>query len=284
MALPALVDAQKFGEYWMPAFAGMTVEAWARSRGNGMSNKELAGRVAVITGAGRSIGRAMALELAEGGCAVVVNVRSNRAEAEAVVKDIESRGGRGMVGVADVVDAKAVHAMADAALKKFGRIDYLINNAALRGEKTIEHMTFEEWRHITGVVLDGAFHCVKACIEAIKKSDAGSIINVGGLTGAMGAPDRVHVVTAKAGVAGFTRGLARELAEYKITVNTLVPAMLAKPDTPNEIPAHPIYRPILGRAAWPTDFAPLARFLVGPGARYITGQTINVNGGTYFGV
>jgi NAD(P)-dependent dehydrogenase (short-subunit alcohol dehydrogenase family) len=132
-------------------------------------------------------------------------------------------------------------------------------------------------------VLDGAFHCVKACLPAIKNSDAGSIINVGGLTGAMGAPDRVHVVTAKAGLAGFTRGLAMELSPHRITVNTLVPAMLAKPDKPNEIPAHPIYRPKLGRAAWPTDFAPLARFLLGPGARYITGQTINVNGGTYFG-
>jgi 3-oxoacyl-[acyl-carrier protein] reductase len=249
-----------------------------------MPDKELAGRVAIITGAGRSIGRAMALELAEGGAAVVVNVRKNRAEGEAVVKEIEGKGGKAMVAVADVVDAPAVDAMAKAALQKFGRIDYLINNAALRQEKTIEHMSFEDWRYITGVVLDGAFHCVKACLEAIRKSDAGSIINVGGLTGAMGAPDRVHVVTAKAGIAGFTRGLAREFAPYKITVNTLVPAMLAKPDKPNEIPAHPIYRPILGRAAWPEDFAPLARFLVGPGARYITGQIINVNGGTYFGV
>jgi len=248
-----------------------------------MAEQELSGRVAIITGAGRSIGRAMALELAAGGCAVVVNVRSNRAEGEQVVKEIESKGGQGMVGVADVVDAKAVHAMADAALKKFGRIDYLVNNAALRGEQHIEHMSFEEWRTITGVVLDGAFHCVKACLEAIKKSDAGSIINVGGLTGSMGAPDRVHVVTAKAGIAGFTRGLAREFAPYKITVNTLVPSMLAKPDKPDEIPPHPIYRPILGRASWPSDFAPLTRFLLGPGARYITGQTINVNGGTYFG-
>ena len=100
----------------------------------------------------------------------------------------------------------------------------------------------------------------------------------------MGAPDRVHVVTAKAGVAGFTRGLAHELAPYKITVNTLVPAMLAQARQAERDPAHPIYRPMLGRAAWPSDFAPLARFLVGPGARYITGQTINVNGGTYFGV
>lgn len=248
-----------------------------------MADQELQGRVAVITGAGRSIGRAMALELAAGGCAVVVNVRSNRAEADAVVKEIEGKGGRAMAALADVVDAPAVNAMAEAALKKFGRIDYLINNAALRGEKTIEHMSFEDWRKVIGVTLDGAFHCVKACLEAIKKSDAGSIINVGGLTGAMGAPDRLHVVTAKAGIAGFTRGLARELAPHKITVNTLVPAMLAKPDKPYEIPAHPIYRPLLGRAAWPTDIAPLARFLVGPGARYMTGQLINVNGGTYFG-
>jgi 3-oxoacyl-[acyl-carrier protein] reductase len=248
-----------------------------------MADQELQGRVAVITGAGRSIGRAMALELASAGAAVVVNVRSNRAEADAVVKEIESKGGKAMAVLADVVDAAAVNAMAEAALKKFGRIDYLINNAALRGEKAIEHMTFEDWRKVIGVTLDGAFHCVKACLEAIKKSDAGSIINVGGLTGAMGAPDRLHVVTAKAGIAGFTRGLAMELAPHKVTVNTLVPAMLAKPDKPHEIPAHPIYRPLLGRAAWPTDIAPLARFLVGPGARYLTGQLINVNGGTYFG-
>jgi NAD(P)-dependent dehydrogenase (short-subunit alcohol dehydrogenase family) len=247
-----------------------------------MSDNELAGRVAVITGAGRSIGRAMALELAAGGAAVVVNVRSNRAEADEVVKAIEAKGGKAMAALADVLDARAVNAMAEAALKKFGRIDCLINNVALRGEQSIEHMTFEEWRLITGVVLDGAFHCVKACLPAIKKSDMGSIVNVGGLTGAMGAPDRAHVVTAKAGIAGFSRALAMELAPHKIIVNTLVPAMLAKPDKPDEIPAHPLYRPRLGRAAWPTDFAPLARFMVGPGARYMTGQTINVNGGTYF--
>jgi 3-oxoacyl-[acyl-carrier protein] reductase len=245
--------------------------------------KELEGRVAVITGAGRSIGRAMALELAAGGAAVVVNVRSNRAEAEAVVQEIEAAGGRALAAIADVSDAPAVEAMAKAALARFGRIDYLVNNAAVRQEKTIEEMTFEDWRHIIGIILDGAFHCVKACLEPIKTSDAGSIINVGGLTGAMGAPDRLHVVTAKAGLAGFTRGLAMELAPHKITVNTLVPAMLARPGKPNEIPPHPIYRPLLGRAAWPTDFAPLTRFLLGPGARYITGQIINVNGGTYFG-
>ena len=155
---------------------------------------------------------------------------SNRAEADAVVKEIEAKGGKAMAAVADVTDAPAVNAMAEAALKKFGRIDFLVNNAALRDEKHIDDMTFEDWRLVTGVILDGAFHCVKACLPAIKKSDAGSIINIGGLTGAMGAPDRAHVVTAKAGIAGFSRALAMELAPHKITVNTLVPAMLARPE------------------------------------------------------
>ena len=212
-----------------------------------MADQELAGRVAVITGAGRSIGRAMALELAAGGCAVVVNVRSNRAEAEAR-RQGDRRQGRQGDGRASPMSPTRPRSRPwrEAALKKFGRIDYLINNAALRQEKAIEHMTFEDWRFITGVILDGAFHCVKACLGAIKKSDAGSIINVGGLTGAMGAPDRAHVVTAKAGIAGFTRALAMELAPHKITVNTIVPSMLARPDKPNEIPAHPVYRPLLG--------------------------------------
>lgn len=248
-----------------------------------MSDKELAGRVAIVTGAGRSIGRAVALELAAGGAAVVVNVRANKVEGEAVVKEIEAAGGRAMLAVADVTDAPAVQRMATAALKRFGRIDYLVNNAALRQEKHIEDMTFEDWRRITGVILDGAFHCVKACLDAIKASDAGSIVNVGGLSGIMGAADRAHVVTAKAGIIGFTRALAMELAPHKVTVNALVPTMLAKPDRPHEMPQHPIYRPLLGRAGWPTDFAPTVRFLLGPGARYITGQTIHVNGGTYFG-
>jgi NAD(P)-dependent dehydrogenase (short-subunit alcohol dehydrogenase family) len=124
---------------------------------------------------------------------------------------------------------------------------------------------------------------VKACLDSIKKSDAGSIINIGGLSGAMGVAERAHVVTAKAGIAGFTRALARELAPHNITVNTIVPGMLANPAKPLEMPSHSVYRPILGRAAWPTDTAPLARLLVGPGGRYITGQTINVSGGTYFG-
>lgn len=109
-----------------------------------MPENELSGRVAIVTGAGRSIGRAIAIELADAGAAVVVNVRQNRAEGERVAQEIQAKGGRAMVAVADVVDGAAVHVMARAALQRFGRIDYLVNNAALRQEKTIEDMTFED--------------------------------------------------------------------------------------------------------------------------------------------
>ena len=245
--------------------------------------KPFAGRAAIVTGGTRGIGRAIVVELAQRGADVAFNYAKSAEAADALKSEIEALGVRALSLQCDVGNTAAAGEMVQQVKDAFGRIDYLVNNAAVRQEKTIEHMTFEDWRRITGIILDGAFHCVKACLTAIKRSDAGSIINVGGLTGAMGSPDRVHVVTAKAGLAGFTRGLAMELAPHKITVNTLVPAMLARPDRPNEIPSHPLYRPVLGRAAWPTDFAPLTRFLLGPGARYITGQIINVNGGTYFG-
>jgi NAD(P)-dependent dehydrogenase (short-subunit alcohol dehydrogenase family) len=251
-----------------------------------MPDKELAGRVAIVTGAGRNIGRGIALELAAAGAAVVVNVRSNRAEAEAVLREIEAGGGQGLAAVADVVDPNAVAAMAEATLDRFGRIDYLINNAALRHDGPIENMSFQEWRMITGVILDGAFHCVKACMSALKASGAGSIVNVGGLSGHMGAKGRAHVVTAKMGLIGLTRALAHELAPHRVTVNTLVPGMMAElvdGKLDDRVREHPLFRPILGRAAWPQDLAATARFLVGPGARYITGQTVNVNGGSYFG-
>ena len=249
-------------------------------------DNELSGRVAIVTGAGRNIGRGIALELAAAGAAVVVNVRSNRAEAEAVVKEIEAKGGRALAAVADVVDPAAVGAMVAATLDRFGRIDYLINNAALRHDGPIEKMSFDEWRMITGVILDGAFHCVKACMSALKASGAGSIVNVGGLSGHMGAKGRAHVCAGKMGLIGLTRALAHELAPFQVTVNTLVPGMMAEivdGKLDEGVREHPLFRPILGRAGLPEDMGTTARFLVGPGARYITGQVINVNGGAYFG-
>ena len=250
-----------------------------------MSNeKELSGRVALVTGAGRNIGRAMAKSLAAGGAAVVVNVRQNRSEAKQVVAEIERDGGKAIAAVADVSDEQAVLAMVADAAKQLGRIDYLINNAALRGERTFEELSFAEWRTVLGVMLDGAFHCAKACLPYLKQSGAGAIVNIGGLSAHTGSKHRAHVTTAKLGLVGFTRGLAHDLAGDRVTVNLVAPGTI---DTARKAgaaqPAHHLINNTLtgGRGA-PDDVAAMVRFLCGPGARYITGQTIHVNGGAYF--
>ena len=247
--------------------------------------KELTGRVALVTGAGRNIGRAVAKSLAAGGAAVVVNVRSNRIEAEQVVREIERDGGKAMVAVADVADEQTVFAMVADAAKHFGRIDYLINNAALRGERHLEEMTFTEWRNVLGAILDGAFHCVKACLPHIKASGAGAIVNIGGMSAHTGSKHRVHVTTAKLGLVGFTHGLAHDLAEHSVTVNLVAPGTIdTARDTAAAKPAHHLINNTLtGKRGAPDDIASTVRFLCGPGARYITGQTIHVNGGAYLG-
>jgi len=248
-------------------------------------SNELGGKVAIVTGAGRNIGRAIALTLAEGGASVLVNARSNRAEADAVAREIAAKGGKALVHIGDVGDAAAVQAMAEAAEKHFGRIDILVNNAALRREKPFAEMSYAEWREIMGVTLDGAFHCVKACLAALQRSEAGTIVNIGGLSAHTGAKDRAHVVTAKAGIIGFTRALACDLASDDVTVNCVVPGLIGTPrpkDQPE--PAHHLtHQTLTGARGKPEDVAAAVRFLCGPGARYITGQAIHSNGGAYFG-
>jgi 3-oxoacyl-[acyl-carrier protein] reductase len=248
-------------------------------------SNELGGKVAIVTGAGRNIGRGIALALADGGASVLVNARSNRGEADAVAGEIAARGGKALVHIGDVADAAAVQAMADAAAKHFGRLDILVNNAALRREKPFAEMSYAEWREIMGVTLDGAFHCVKACLPALRKSGAGTIVNIGGLSAHTGSKDRAHVVTAKAGIVGFTRALAYDLASDGITVNCVVPGLIGTPrpkDKPE--PAHHlVHQTITGERGRPEDVASAVRFLCGPGARYITGQSIHSNGGAYLG-
>ena len=250
-----------------------------------MTNNELGGKVAVVTGAGRNIGRAIALALGQAGASVVVNSRSNRPEADAVAREIEVLGGKALVHIGDVANAASVQAMADAAMQHFGRIDILVNNAALRREKPFAEMSYAEWREIMDVTLDGAFHCVKACLAALRNSGAGTIVNIGGLSAHTGARDRAHVVTAKAGIVGFTRALAHDLASDGITVNCVVPGLIGTPrpkDRPE--PAHHLtHQTVTGGRGRPEDVAAAVRFLCGPAARYINGQAIHVNGGAYFG-
>ena len=247
--------------------------------------KELNGKVAIVTGAGRNIGRAIALTLAEGGASIVVNARNNRAEAESVAREIESAGGKAQIHIGDVADANAVQALADTAAQQFGRIDILVNNAALRREKPFAEMDYAAWREILDVTLDGTFHCVKACLPALRQSKAGSIVNIGGLSAHTGAKNRAHVVTAKAGIIGFTRALAHDLADDGITVNCVVPGLIGTPrprDKPE--PAHHFtHQTISGERGRPEDVAAMVRFLCGPGARYVNGQAIHANGGAYLG-
>jgi 3-oxoacyl-[acyl-carrier protein] reductase len=246
-------------------------------------SKELSGRVAIVTGSGRNIGRAIALALAAGGAAVVVNARSNRKEVGNVVREIERAGGQSVAVIGDIGDPKAAAAMAAAAVDRFGRIDILVNNAATRAEKAIELMTFEDWREIMAVVLDGAFHCVKACLPELKKSQAGAIINIGGLSAHTGSKHRAHVVAAKAGLIGLTRALAHDLADDNVTVNCVSPGLIGTP-RPAGVPEpqhHLIHNTLSGLRGAPDDVAALVRFLAGPGGRYITGQTIHANGGSF---
>jgi 3-oxoacyl-[acyl-carrier protein] reductase len=248
-------------------------------------SSELAGKAAIVTGAGRNIGRAIALTLAQGGASILINVRSNRAEADAVAREIESVGGRAMVHIGDVADAKAMAAMADAAVAGFGRVDILVNNAALRREKPFAELEYAEWREILDVTLDGAFHCTKACLAALRKSGAGTIVNIGGLSAHTGASNRAHVITAKAGLVGFTRALANDLAGDGITVNCVVPGLIGTPRPKGQPePAHHLtHQTLTGERGRPEDVAAVVRFLCSPGARYLTGQAIHANGGAYFG-
>jgi 3-oxoacyl-[acyl-carrier protein] reductase len=245
---------------------------------------ELGGKVAIVTGAGRNIGRAIALALAGAGAAVTVIARSNKPEADAVVKEIEAKGGKALAQFADIADAEAVQAAADATLKQFGRIDCLINNAAIRREKHIDEMSYDDWREVMAVTLDGAFHCVKACLPALKKN-GGTIVNIGGMSAHLGSKDRAHVMAAKLGLVGFTRGLAHDLAAEGITVNCVVPGAIETARAKSaQTPAHHLtHGTITGERGKPEDVAAMVRFLCGPGARHLTGQTLHVNNGAYLG-
>jgi 3-oxoacyl-[acyl-carrier protein] reductase len=247
-------------------------------------NKELAGKVAVVTGAGRNIGRAIALALADGGASVVINVRSNKDEADKVVGEIAAAGGKAVAVLGDVADPKVAQALADAAVKNFGRIDILVNNAALRRENSIVDMPYEEWREVMGVILDGSFHGVKACLPGLRKQ-GGTIINMGGMSAHIGSKGRAHVMSAKAALVGFSRALAHDLAADKITANCVVPGAIdtSRPTTSLKPAHHLTHGTISGERGKPEDVAAMVRFLAGPGGRNVTGQTLHVNAGAYLG-
>lgn len=224
---------------------------------------ELDGRVALVTGAARNIGRAIALELAAAGASVAVNARASKNEIESVAAEIGSLG-----ILADVTDEQAVLAMVSQIVARYGRLDILVNNAAVRAGS---------WDEVTRTILDGAWHCAQACMPHLRAH--GAIVNIGGLSAHTGAAGRPHVVAAKLGLVGLTRALAHDLAPEGVTVNCVVPGLI---DTARASPsAHGERVGPVGRRGTPQDVAAAVRFLAGPGARYITGQTLHVSGGAF---
>ena len=243
---------------------------------------ELAGKVALVTGGARNIGRAIARSLAAGGAKVMVNANTSIKDAEETASLIQKAGGQAAVFIADVTDQAAVQRMVDETVKRFGRIDILVNNAAIRAETPFENITLDEWRRVLSIVLDGAFIASSACLPHLKKSGGGAIVHIGGLTGHKGALHRSHVVTAKGGLAAMTKAMAVDLAGDNITVNCVVPGSIdtqrGLPGAP-ERPSHRQSLPPAGRRGYPEEIAAMVRMLVGPDSRYTTGQSMHVNGG-----
>lgn len=253
---------------------------------NTANSAELAGRVAIVTGAARNIGRAIALELGRAGAYVVINARSAAEEAAAVAREVDQAGGKAFVQLADVSEPAGAQALADAAVAHFGRVDILVNNAAVRRETPFAALDWQQWREVCGVILDGAYLCAHAALPALRKSGAGAIVNIGGMSAHAGSANRAHVVAAKAGLAGLTRALAHDLGPDGITVNCVAPGLIdtVRGASTGGTPEHHAKRStLLGRRGTPGDVASVVRFLCGPGARYITGQTVHANGGAWLG-
>jgi len=243
--------------------------------------KELAGKVALVTGAGKNIGKSIALALASGGAAVAVNTRASRDDAEKTAQEIRESGGRAQVFMADITDAAQVKAMVTDVVRQFGRIDVLVLNASVRREVPFTSMNFEEWRRSISTSLDGSYHCIQACLPPMIAAGGGSIVSLAGDTALSGAVGKANSSAAKNGLVGLTRALAKELAQHRIRVNCVSPGHINTTRPADRAPrAAPTGVP-LGRYGEPSEIAAVTRFLCGPGADYITGQTVHVNGGMY---
>ena len=248
-----------------------------------MNPRPLAGRVAVVTGGVRNIGRAIALALVDAGAAVAVCSRSASPEAESLLAEARSRGGKAWHAVADVAQETDVARLVEGAAKALGGIDILVNNASIRRLSPIEKLSLAEWREVMGANLDSAFLCARACVPRMKPQ-RGRIVNIGRLSGHRGAGERAHVVSSKAGIVGLTKALAIELAGRSITVNCVVPGAIdtERGADAGAIPPHPQgFNSPLGRRGRPDEIAAMVTYLASDAAAYVTGQTLHVNGGLY---
>lgn len=242
----------------------------------------LGGKVAIVTGASRGIGRAVAVALAKQGAKVVINFAGNSSAASEVLTEITQTGGEAILYQADIADGDAVEAMVKAAMDKFGRIDILVNNAGITRDNLLMRMKEEEWDAVIDTNLKGIFLTTKAVARIMMKQRAGKIINMTSVVGVTGNAGQSNYAAAKAGVIGFTKSTAKELASRNITVNAIAPGFIATDMThvlPEDLKTGLADKIPLGRMGDPEDIAQTVVFLASSAADYITGQTINVDGG-----
>jgi 3-oxoacyl-[acyl-carrier protein] reductase len=242
----------------------------------------LQGKVALVTGASRGIGRAIALELARQGAKVAVNYAGSEAKANEVVEEIKNMGQEAFAIQADVSNAKAVDQMVKAVLERFERIDILVNNAGITRDNLLMRMKEEEWDDVINTNLKGVFNCTKAVTRPMMKQRYGRIVNIASIVGVSGNPGQANYVAAKAGVIGLTKTAARELASRNITVNAVAPGFITTDMTDRlseELKAEMLKQIPLARFGEPEDVAKVVSFLVSDAASYMTGQTLHVDGG-----
>ena len=248
------------------------------------TTRTLEGQIALVTGASRGIGRAVALALAEAGAEVVVNYASSPDAAEAVVQAIEGLRGKAYALQANVADEAAVDGLIKAVLERSGRIDVLVNNAGITRDGLLMRMKTDDWQSVINLNLSGVFLCTRAVTRPMLKQKSGRIINITSVVGLMGNAGQANYAAAKAGVVGFTRSAAKEMASRGITVNAVAPGFIAT-DMTKDLNAEGILAAIpLGSFGTPEQVAGTVRFLAAdPAAAYITGQVIQVDGGMVMG-
>ncbi len=243
---------------------------------------ELAGQVAIVTGATRGIGRATARELATAGARVLINYQRNAALAEELAAEIAAHHGEAFACQADVADEDAVQRMVQAALDRWGRIDILINNAGITADAPLARLRPEQWRQVIETDLTSVFLCCRAVLPAMRAAGYGRIVSVSSLAALAGNVGQTNYAAAKAGIIGLSRALAREVAREGITVNVVAPGYIETDmveTVPEALRTWALQAIALGRFGQPEEVAAAIRFLVSPRASYITGHVLTIDGG-----